>query len=174
MKLKTLAVISLVVLGSIFASAQIGTFTLWNSAGTISTCDYLVITYNSGGVVAGYDDLTTGCFFAYNSPIVGFDAHTPALGLPAHGKGAVVGDAIYDDSCLCYSGLQWTLWLSNKPNVRKHGVFTGTYGWIGVAGSYTGVYFGDNYGWLVAGYPAKGEVAGHRTSAGKLSQKVRK
>lgn len=172
MKSKTLALITLVVLGCRLASAQIGTFTFWDSAGTQTTCDYIVITYNSGGVVAGYDD-AINCGLAANAPVVGLDATTPALGLPAHGKGAVVGDGIYDASCLCYSGLQWTLWLSHKASKQQHGYFTGRYGWIGLAGSYTGFYFGDNYGYLGAGYPA-GDVASHGTAAGKLSNKLKK
>jgi hypothetical protein len=173
-KLKTLAVITLVVLGCSFASAQgPGTFTFWDAAGTQPTCGFIVITYNSGGVVAGYDD-ETACGIALNAPIVGFDATTPALGLPAHGKGAVVGDAIYDASAFAYTGLQWTLWISAKVSKKKHGFFSGPYGWIGVAGSYTGFYFGDNYGYLAAGPPEKGEVAGHATTAGKLREKLRK
>jgi hypothetical protein len=173
-KLKTLAVITLVVLGCSFALAQApGTYSFWNNGGTGEFCEYIVITYNSGGVVAGYDDLVA-CGFAYNAPLIGFVATTPALGLPAHGKGAVVGDAIYDDSCFCYSGLQWTLWLSDKVSKKKHGVYSGPYGWIGVAGSYTGTYFGDNYGYLAAGRPDKGKVAGHVTTAGKLPEKLRK
>jgi hypothetical protein len=50
-KLKTLAVITLVVLGSSFASAQVGTFYFWDTVGDNRSCDYLVITYNSGGIV---------------------------------------------------------------------------------------------------------------------------
>jgi hypothetical protein len=120
-KLKTLAVITLVVLGCSFASAQgPGTFTFWDAAGTQPTCGFIVITYNSGGVVAGYDD-ETGCGIALNAPIVGFVATTPALGLPAHGKGAVVGDGIYDASADAYTGLQWTLWLSAKVARRNTG-----------------------------------------------------
>jgi hypothetical protein len=165
---KTLLVITLVVLGCSFALAQApGTYSFWSASGATEYCNYNVITTNSGGVVAGYDDTTGGCFFANNSPIVGFSATTPALGLPAHGKGAVVGDAIYDDSCECYSGLQWTVWQSAKVSKKKHGFFTGAYGWVGVAGSFGGFYFGDNYGYLGAGYPEHGAVAGHPTTAGK-------
>lgn len=169
MKLKSLAIITLVVLGCGFASAQTGTFSFWNVAGTYEYCNSLVITYNSGGVVAGYDDLMA-CGFDYNSPVVGFDGT-----LPGYGKGIIVGDAIYDASANAYTGLQWTLWVSDKPSKRtKTGHFTGKYGWIGVAGSYTGIYFGDNYGYMTIGAPEKGAVAGHGTAAGKLPNKLRK
>ncbi len=166
--------IALVVLGCGFASAQTGTFSFFTASGYGPFCDYIVITYNSGGVVAGYDDLTTDCGYAYNVPIVGFDATTANNGQPAHGKGIVVGDAIYDAEDDAYTGFQWTLWLSGKVGKKKHGVFTGPYGWMGVAGSFTGTYFGDNYGYLAAGPPEKGEVAGHGTNAGHLPKKLRK
>jgi len=178
-KLKTLAVITLVVLGYSFASAQAtGTYTFWNSAFSLNYCNYLVITYNSGGIVAGYDDLTepqVGCELIQNSPVVGFVATTGKDGQPAHGKGAVIGDAIYDASADAYTGLQWTLWVSDKPNKLCCGSHYGPYGWMGVAGTYTGFYFGDNYGYLTFGiYPQKGDAAGHGTTAGKLPNKLRK
>jgi hypothetical protein len=70
-------------------------------------------------------------------PIVGFDATTAKDGQPAHGKGIVIGDAIYDASYDCYSGQQWTLWVSDKVSKLKNRHFTGPYGWMGV-GSYSG------------------------------------
>jgi hypothetical protein len=165
-KLKTLAVITLVVLGCSFASAQApGLYSFWNAAGTFEYCNFNVIVGNSGGAVAGTDNLTTYCGYDYNSALIGFAATTPALGLPAHGKGAVLGDAIYDDEVIAYTGEQWTVFQSAKVSKMKNGHFSGPYGWIGVAGSYTGVYFGDNYGYVVAGFPEQG--AGHGTTAGK-------
>ena len=92
----------------------------------------------------------------------------------AWGKGIVVGDAIYDAMDELYTGYQWTEWISAKASKKKHGAFTGAYGWMGVAGTYTGVYFGDNYGYLAAGPPPPAEVAGHGPTAGKLQSKLRK
>jgi hypothetical protein len=173
-KLKTLAVITLVVLGCRFALAQApGTFTFWTSGATLSYSDYLVITSNSGGIVAGYEDLSI--FGDANAPVVGFVATTHKDGQQAWGKGSVIGDAIYDATCDCYSGLQWTLWVSDKVNPMTKGYPTGKYGWMGVAGSSSGFYFGENYGYLTAGiFPPKGEAAGHGTTAGKLRTKLRK
>jgi len=166
---KTLLVITLVVLGCSFALAQApGTYSFWDAAGTLEYCNFNVITTNSLGVVGGYDNVTTGCFLLYNSPLIGLAATTPALGLPAHGKGAVMGDGIYDASAFAYTGLQWTVWQSAKVSKKKHGFFSGAYGWLGVAGSYTGLYFGDNYGYLGSGYPEKEAIAGHPTTAGKM------
>ncbi len=180
MKLKSLAVITLVVLGFSFASAQIGTFSFWNAAQDEVYCDYLIITYNSGGVVAGYENLTDpqeagGCELTENAAAVGFDATTPNGGQPAHGKGIVVGAALYDAEYDSYTGLQWTLWLTGKASKEnKNGIFIGPFGWMRVAGAYTGTYFGDNYGYLAAGRPDKAKVAGHRTTAGKLPSELRK
>jgi hypothetical protein len=166
-KLKTLAAITLVLLGCSFASAQ--TFNFWNTAGTSEYCNYLVITYNYGGVVAGYDDVVA-CGFPNNAPVVGYDGT-----LPGYGKGIIVGDGIYDAEEDGYTGLQWTIWVSDKSSKRaKTGHFTGKYGWLGVAGSYTGAYFGDNYGYMTIGAPEKGEVADHGTTAGKPPAKLRK
>jgi hypothetical protein len=180
-KLKILAVITLMVFGCSVASAQIGgTFSFWDSSGDDNYCNYLVITYCSGGVVAGHDDLTEpeasgGCGQLQNSPIVGFVATTANDGQPAWGKGIVVGDALYDASADAYTGDQWTLWLSDKYNKLKNGRFLGPYGWMGVAGTNSGFYFGDNYGYLTASSPSeKGEVAGHGTIAGKLPNKLRR
>jgi hypothetical protein len=169
-KLKTLALITLVTLGCSFASAQ--TFSFFDANG-YEFCDYIVITYNSGGVVAGYDDLEA-CGLDYNAPIVGFDATTANDGQPAYGKGIVVGDGIFDAEYDEYTGEQWTLWLSGKASKEKNGHFSGRYAWMGVAGSYSGTYFGDNYGYLIAGPPPQDEIAGHATIAGQLSAKPRK
>ncbi len=172
--MKSLLVATLFVLCCSFALAQApGTYSFWNSAGTLEYCNFNVITLNSGGVAAGYDNTTTGCFFSYNSPIVGMDATTPLGSLPAHGKGIVVGDGIYDDSCFCYTGLQWTVWQSAKTSKRKNGFFSGKWGWVGVAGSYTGFYFGNNFGYLGAGYPQHQGNAGSRiTTAGKMTSRL--
>jgi hypothetical protein len=155
-----------VVLGCSFASAQ----SFWNSAGTFAYCNYFVTTTNNGGVGAGYDELTAVCGYRYNSAIVGFDATTANLGQPAFGKGVIVGDAIFDAEADAYTGFQWTAWVSDKVSKQKHGHFSGPYGWIGVAASFGGTYFGDNYGYL----SASGAAAGHGTYAGNPPEKLRK
>ncbi|MGA8301236.1 MAG: hypothetical protein WCB53_19865 [Terriglobales bacterium] len=163
---KLLVVLAVLAIGTVAASAQ--TFSFWNSAGTEQYCNFNVIDYNSGGVVAGYDDITTACGLAINSPIVGFNASVTNLGESASGKGVVVGDGIYDAEYEAFSGLQWTVFQSlaySKTN-KKTGRFSGKYGWEGVAGYYTGTYFGDNYGYLGSTAPAKNSVAGGKTTAG--------
>jgi len=174
MKFKTVAVITLVVLGSSFASAQAATFYFWEAGTDILYCNFLVITYHSNGVVAGYENTTTYCNNRFNAAVVGFDATLPKGGLPAHGKGVIVGDAIYDAFADAYTGDQWTLWVSDKYSKIRGGIGYGPYTWLGVAGTYTGFYFGDNYGWTTpTPIPSRHKVAGH-TTAGTLPEKLRK
>ena len=170
---KILLVLAVLALGTL-ASAQ--TFSFWSASGAQQYCNFNVITYNSGGVVAGYDDVVDACYYPINSPIVGFNATTPNLGLPAFGKGVVVGDGIYDASEETYSGEQWTVWqsLTYSKHNKKTGAFTGKYCWVGVAGSYYGTYYGDNYGYCTATAPVKTEVSGHGTTAGKIPSALKK
>jgi hypothetical protein len=173
-KLRLIAVLAVIALCSFAASAQ--TFSFWNSAGTEQYCNFNVITYNSGGVAGGYDDTVDVCGFEFNSPIVGFDATVANDGEPAFGKGIVVGDGIYDASADAYTGIQWTVFTAaaySKQN-KKTGRFTGKYGWVGEAGSYSGSYFGDNYGYTSASAPVKSQVAGGKTTAGKSHNAVRR
>lgn len=168
---KILLVLAVLALGTL-ASAQ--TFSFWDSAGTAEYCNFEVFTYNSGGIVAGYDNLTTGCFAVYNAPIVGFDTTLP-VGLPVHGKGVIYGDGIYDAFSGYFTGEQWTVFSALKASKKnkKTGIFTGPWGWLGVAGDYTGTYFGDNYGYLGAGYPGPKGLANGPTS-GKPKNALRK
>jgi len=161
---KLLLVLAVLSLGSL-ASAQ--TFVFWNSAGTSQLCNFIRITYNSEGVVAGYDDLVA-CGYAHNSPVVGFDASVPNDGALAHGAGAVLGDAIYDAIDNEYTGLQWTWFMQLKPSKQKNGHFTGPYGWMGVAGTLAGAFLGDNYGYLSEGDPGANATSG--TTAGVLKR----
>jgi hypothetical protein len=167
---KILVVLAVLAFASL-ASAQ--TFSFWNAAGSFEYCNFAVLNYPTSGVVAGYDNLVTGCFYSVNSPIVGFIATTPLSSLPAHGKGQVYGDGLYDAASLTYTGLQWTVWQSAKVSKKRHGFFTGPWGWLGVAGTYTGYYFGDNYGYLGAGYPGP-KAASHGTTAGAPKNLLKK
>lgn len=153
-----LLVLAVLALGSL-ASAETY-FSFWSADGTIQYCDRIVITSNSGGVVVGYDDLSA-CGYPYNSPIVGFDATVIS---PVHIKGIVYGNAIFDAECDCYSGYQWTVAQVLKASKQKNGHFIGPYGWVGVVGDYTGLYFGDNYGYLTIS-SSEDRAVGHPTSA---------
>ena len=163
---KMLLVAGLVVLFGSLASAQTGSWFFYSFTGTEIYCNWEVFLSNSGGVVAGYDNLTTYCGNFANSPAIGFDASVPA-GPEAHGKGAVYGDGIYDAFYDEYSGLQWTVFTKFTANKLNHyGRPVGAYGWEGVAGTLYGGYLGNNYGFLGSGAPRaeKGNVT-KKTSA---------
>jgi len=149
---KLVLVSALIVLFGAFASAQ--SFSFWNAAGTTLYCNWEIFSSNSSGVGSGYDNLTTFCSCPFNSPIIGFSSSVSAGGPPAHGKGIVYGDGIYDAFYETYSGLQWSVFSLLTPSkFNKLGKPVGPYGWVSVAGSYGGSYFGDNYGYLAAGAP---------------------
>jgi hypothetical protein len=165
---KILLVLAVLALGTL-ASAQ--TFSFWNSAGTLEYCNFAVLNTPGAGIIAGYDNLVTGCGYPYNSPVVGFYGTTPLSSLPVNGKGVVYGDGLYDAASVAFTGDQWTVFQKLVANKRNRaGKFLGKWSWVGVAGTYTGFYFGNNYGYLGAGYPSH-EAATHGMSAGKSSVK---
>lgn len=170
MKLKSLAVISLLVLGCSFAGAQTFGFA---STGSGLYCNYEVFNFASAlgaDVVQGADNTTAVCGYPVNGTIAGFKGSIPAsAGLPVAGAGIVYGDNIYDAAGESYTGAQWTVFSALKANKynSKTGKFTGKYSWLGIA-SVSGSVFGDNYGYLYNGIPA-GKTASHGTTAGKVS-----
>jgi hypothetical protein len=161
-KLKVLAVLTLVVLGCVFVSAQ--TFGFGTSiGGTGLYCNYEQLKDYGGGLWAGVDNLSM-CGGTY-STISGFNATVPNTA-QAHGKGVVYGDNIY----WAYNGAQaqWTVFTKLKCNKKnKSGRYVGLNGWVGVA-SITGVFAGFNQGPLSCEIPGKRGVvptAGVSTSA---------
>lgn len=171
MKLKSLAVITLLVVACGFASAQTFGFA---STGSALYCNYEQLTGGWIGpdVYGGIDNLSV-CG-ANSGTIAGFAASIPAAtksGLPSGGAGVVYGDNLYDAEYAYYTGAQWTVWSKlkcNKAN-KKTGLFTGAYSWIGIAGV-SGEIFGDNYGYLSCTLPdLRHGDAGRPSTAGKAS-----
>lgn len=148
MKLKMLAVLTLVVFGCAFASAQ--SFGFASTYGGLY-CNYEQLSYYGGGLWAGSDNLSA-CGSSYNSTISGFTAS--AKGAEAHGPGVVYGDTIYAQ----LDGLptfQWTVFTKLKCNKQnKYGQYTGSDGWEGVAGA-SGYFLGTNQGPLSCSLPGK-------------------
>ena len=160
MKLKSLLVITLVVLGCSFASAQ--TFGFLSAGGIGEYCNFEQLYAQGSDVYAGLDNLSA-CGLEVNADIIGVGVSIPATlaaGLPVTGKGMVYGDTIYDTFCDCYSGEQWTVMTQLHASHKLR-----DYGWVGVAGYY-GFFFGDNYGYLSSTIPGA-EAASRGTSAGK-------
>jgi hypothetical protein len=165
LKLKSLVVVTLLVLGCSFASAQTFGFA---SVGSGLYCNFEQLVNNGSGVYSGIDDLLSVCGIG-DATIAGLQGSTSNLGLPAHGAGVVYGDSVYaiegDPSAM------WTVYSKLKCNKfsTKKGVFTGAYSWVGVA-SFSGVFAGDNYGYLSCSLPSKasGDAVMHGTTMGRV------
>src|SRR5271167_4182721 len=137
MKMKSLAVITLLVFGCSFAGAQTFGF---ESVGHGLYCNYEILQNVAGNVWQGLDVLTT-CGAPLNATIAGVKATLTAAGNPAgfHVDGIQYADNIYDAFSLGYTGAQWS--VSSALRCRNN-----AYGWIGFA-SVSGFIFGDNYGY---------------------------
>ena len=139
----------------------LGTLASAQSFGFASTggglyCNYEQFTYMSGGLAAGYDNLSP-CGVSVNATIAGFNASVPA-GPQAHGKGVVYGDSIY----AVYNGDPYAMWgvfsklKCNKQN--KFGQYVGALGWEGNA-AFSGLELGTNQGFLSCTIPGKNGAA---------------
>jgi hypothetical protein len=147
-----LAVLTLVVFGCAFASAQ--TFGFGVAIGSSGLyCNIEQLSYAGGGLYGGIDNLSV-CGDSVNSVIGGFASSVANRGELAHGAGVVYGDSIYAATS-GNSQLQWTVFSKLKCNhTNKFGDFTGTDGWVGVANFY-GSVAGTNQGPLSCSLPGK-------------------
>jgi hypothetical protein len=123
MKLKTLAILTLLVLCCSFASAVTFGFGTSIGGGGLA-CNYYQVNYYGGALWAGINNLSA-CGSSVNSSLAGFTAT-----VPAYGKGVVLGDSIY----AAYDGLpedQWRVFAKMnvdktvKCNKVRNGVFVG-------------------------------------------------
>jgi hypothetical protein len=151
MKMARFVVLTLVVLGCAFASAQ--TFGFGTSiGGTGLYCNFEQLVSNGGGLHSGIDNLSMcGSTFA---DISGFDA-VPAIA-QARVKGVVYGDEIY----AIYQGFpeaQWTVFTKLKCNKVRNGRFIGSNGWVGVA-AFSGILAFSNQGPLSCSIPGRNGV----------------
>lgn len=154
-------------LALVIAVLALGTLASAQSFGFASTggglyCNYEQFSYNSGGLVAGTDNLTTACSASANATIAGFTATAHGSGLQAHGSGVVYGDSIY----AVFSGDPYAMWgvfSKLKCNKQNHfGQYTGPLGWEGNA-AFSGFELGTNQGFLSCTIPGKN---GHAPSKG--------
>jgi hypothetical protein len=154
MKIKSLAIIALFVLGCTFASAQTFGFA---SVGGGLYCNFEQLASSGTGAYGGLDNLSA-CGASVNATLAGFNANMPALGQPAGGTGVIYGDSIY----AAFSGdpfAQWTVFSKLKCNKQnKFGQYLGSYGWVGAA-AFSGVYVGGNQGFLSCSVPGKAGAA---------------
>jgi hypothetical protein len=165
MKMKSLAIITLLVLGCSFASAQTFGF---ESVGHGLYCNYEVLEqlapYN---IYQGIDVLNT-CGAPVNATIAGQKTNLVAAGNPAgfNVDGVSYADNIYDAFALGYTGAQWEVASALRCNNRH-------YGWIGFA-SVSGFIFGDNYGYLSCTIPGPHNAPTKGLSIGNAEAQARK
>jgi hypothetical protein len=153
LKLKSLAVITLLVLGCGAAFAQ-GSATLGftSPGGLFLYCNYE--TFQFGGAnnfyFQGVDNLTAVCGSAVNATIEGVKVNVTATDNSPVKGGTVYAyaDNIIDAQYQVYSGLQWFVLTQTKPSTLLY--HWGWAGYLGVSGS----EFLGNYGYLTASIPA--------------------
>lgn len=167
MKLKSLAVITLLVIGCSFASAQ--SFGFLSYTGGLEYCNYEQMTV-SGFYVQGFDNLSP-CGINTPATIEGFVISVPAsAGAPVHGKNAAYADNLIDALYYYYTGEQWAV-LSNLKAPAK--LKAGKYNWAGYIG-FSGYEFLGNFGFLTTTIPGKGAAASHKTVIGNVKNRLHK
>ena len=152
LKLKSLAVITLLVLGCSAAFAQ-GSATLGftSPGGLFLYCNYEQVQWGGSNnfYFQGVDNLTTACGAAVNATIEGVKANVIlADNSPVRG-GTVYAyaDNLIDAQYQTYQGLQWFVLTQLKPSKLLY-----HYGWAGYLG-FSGYEFLGNYGYLTASIP---------------------
>lgn len=173
MKLKSLLVITLLVIGCSFASAQ--TFGFGTSGGAYLYCNYesgLTNTFGSPYAVwSAVDNLST-CSHSYNATMVGISGGLTKTSNP-YGfavKGETMADNLYDAYAYGLTGDQWD--VTQNVKCTNLGAKKPKEGWIGFAGV-SGITFGANYGTLACSIPAKGSASVRGASFGNAKSTKR-
>jgi hypothetical protein len=175
LKLKSLAVITLLVLGCSAAFAQ-GSFTLGflNYGGTFLYCNYEIAQYGGPNnfYIQGTDNLENGCFQPNNATFEGVKVNVRVSdGSPVYGTNVYAyADNLLDAFGEYYSSEQWFVLTQTKPSKFLH-----RYGWAGYLGFY-GYEFLDNYGYLSASIPGSAPqkpVASIHTAANAKNSPVK-
>jgi hypothetical protein len=158
LKLKTLAVIALLVLGCSAAFAQTTvTFGFQDYTGSILYCNYETFTYGGADnfYAQGIDNLSNCSAANPAATVEGLKISIyQAANTPVPGWGYAMADNIVDAIYGVYTGEQWlylTHTKANNPRFPK-------WGWAGYIG-YGGYEFFGNYGYLSSTIPAKGNGA---------------
>ena len=165
MKIKSLAVIALLVLG---CSASHAVTFGFESVGHGLYCNYEVLEQLAPFTVWQGEDVLSTCGAPVNATIAGVRADLTKPGNPAgfNVQGVSYADNIYDAFALGYTGAQWEVVSALSCNNKR-------YGWIGFA-SVSGFIFGDNYGYLSCIIPGKGPAPTRGPSNGTAKVPARK
>jgi hypothetical protein len=179
LKLKSLLVITLIVLGCGAAFGQSYSFGFLDYTGGVEYCNYEQ--FFVGGAdnfyLGGLDNLSVCASENPYAPIEGELIAVPAAALESNGlqkgiqgKGYVYADQLYDAYYGYYTGAQWL--VNTKTAVNTAGKVPnkpGKWNWDGFEG-FSGEEFLINYGFLTTTIPdAKSKTAGS-TIAGSLQK----
>jgi len=164
LKLKSLVVITLFVLGCSAAFAQ-GSATLGYADYTDSFlyCNYEIIAWGGSAnfYAAGIDNLQNACFLNNNATMEGVKVSvSSAAGAPVAGLAYGFADNLIDAIYGGYTAEQWYTLTLTKPSRVLH-----KYGWVSYLGFYGYEFFG-NYGYLSASIPG---AKGAKPNSGKTS-----
>lgn len=168
-----LAVLTLVVFGCAFASAQAGTFGYGTAGGDYLYCNYIQLSNYSGDVWQGVDNLSA-CGHSYNATTVGVTGKLTKPTNPfvaATINGVTMADNLYDAYSYGLTGAQWDV-TENKACTNL-GAKKAKEGWVGIA-SESGFVFGANYGVLACSIPGKGTNPTKGISFGNAKSSKRK
>jgi len=165
MKLKSVLVITVLVIGCSFMSAQ--TFGFASVEGDLF-CDYEVLQQLVPYDVWQGSDVLSACNLPVNATIVGVSAKLSAAENPVRFslKGVAYADNIYDAVSESYTGIQILRITDLKCSTKK-------YGWVLFA-SISGEIFGDNYGFVSCEIPGKNGVVATRGPSTGSKLPVRK
>jgi hypothetical protein len=110
-KLKSLLVITLLVIGCSFASAQAGTFGFGTAGGDYLYCNYIQLSNYSGAVWQGTDNLSACAgFVGFNATVAGVTGKLAKASNPFVGatiNGVTYADNLYDAYGGFYDYAQW-------------------------------------------------------------------
>ena len=159
MKLKSLAVIAVLVLGCSAAFAQTAySFGFLSSGAVNEYCNYENFVVGGGGnfYMQGYDVLSACPYSTIGgAAIAGFAINVPIVAFaPVNGKAYVYADQIYDAYAGAYTGEQWIVITKTAPTKLKFG----NESWAGYIGFF-GYEFLGNYGFLTNNIPAAASKA---------------
>jgi hypothetical protein len=159
LKLKTLAVITLIVLGCSAAFGQ--TFSLgFRGYSGKQYCDYEVVKV-SAPYAAGTHNLTTDCGSSVDGVMVGFKAYIPVTsGAAVTGSVIEMGDNFRDALYQMYTGCQVD-WVTKT----KASTLLNHFGWALYSSCSGGSDFLVNYGYLTTKLGATKQQAGAKTTS---------
>ncbi len=157
LKLKSLAVITLIVLGCSAAFGQTFSLGFRGHAGT-QYCDYEVVKV-SAPYAAGTHNLTTDCGLPADGVMVGFKAYIPvSSGAPVTGTVLEMSDNFIDASYQAYTGCQFDWVTKTKASTLR-------YGWAVYYSCSGGTEVLFNYGYLTTKLGATKQQAGAKITS---------